>query len=479
MNSPSRFSSVSRLVLTLAALLVGVTATTGAEGPDTIPSLVVPTAWGKNTYTNVRIMGTTEQGVKVVHDGGIAVVPFRHLPENLQAKYAAPEATAPAKNAMAAATASPTMRTTEDSNPEAKKSSEGSSPSTGKGFDLNCLVFIKTDSGSGSGFVVNVAGKTYIYTNAHVLCGAPGGFTKKIVSIKTAAGRSFPTPYDLELSAVYDAAAPNGLEDMARFPVTLKPGEPAYEFAAMDSMPKAGQKVVAYGNSMGEDVMTTLDGNIMGLGTDRIEVSCEIVPGNSGGPVIFPDTNEVVGISTYLATGKRDIWTQGTQFSQVRRFAIRPEKVTKWRKMLYTSLISSLAELSAFDRDTLSLAAACFLNPRPNRGGFDVPSHQNGDYVVRQVLMDGTKHELGGTISGGITRVNQRLAGAGGTVAMMTVVPVFAEFFGTVAAVSSAQMSSIRNGDRAPYVKQFIPQLLELRGEIHKVFVQQGNTRFR
>lgn len=440
-----------------------------AQAPETIQRLVVPGAFGEKVYDNVRVMGATEQGLKVVHDAGISVLPFKALPQEWQTKYA-PSAPVPP----------PATASIESAPATAPGSAKTTAPSpASSGFDPACLVFIKTDAGSGSGFIARMDGRTYVYTNAHVLCGEPGSFTKKIVSVKTATGRAIAIPYDLELSAMSDATSEKGLEDLARFPIALKEGEPAYDIGTLDAVSSTNQPIVAYGNSLGGDVMTSLGGSIVGLGTDRIEITCDIVPGNSGGPVLLKNTRQVVGVSTYLTTGERDIWASGTQFGQVRRFALRPEKVTKWRKMLYTSLMSSLAELQAFDRDTLSLAAACFLNPRPNRGGFDVPNRRQGNYIIREVLAEGTKHTLGSIIAAGISRVNQRLVGAAGTMAIADVVPVFATFFATVAGESNSQMSSLAIADRAPYIKQFIPELVELRGKIQARFIQEGNERYR
>lgn len=464
MRLPSCFpAAIIFASLSSAQLTVG-------QAPETMKRLVVPGTFGEKVYDNVRVMGATDLGLKIVHDAGISVLPFKSLPQEWQTKYApaappAPSVTVPVAPAAAATSGS----------------SKGTalSSSAEEGFDPACLVFIKTDTGSGSGFVARVDGRTYVYTNAHVLCGEPGSFTKKIVSIKTATGKAIATPYDLELSNMSDATSEKGLEDLARFPIALKEGEPAYDIGGLDVSSSMDQAVTAYGNSLGGDVMTSLKGSIVGLGTDRLEISCNIVPGNSGGPVLLKDTRQVVGVSTYLTTGERDIWAGGTQFGNVRRFALRPEKVTKWRKMLYTSLMSSLAELQAFDRDTLSLAAACFLNPRPNRGGFDVPNNRHGNYVIREVLADGAKHNLGALIVAGITRVNQRLAGANGTLAINDVVPVFATFFASVAGESDSQMSSLAIADRAPYIKQFIPELIEMRGKIQTRFIQEGNTRYR
>ncbi|MBN8417970.1 MAG: trypsin-like peptidase domain-containing protein [Verrucomicrobia bacterium] len=453
---------------------------------------------GDLTLTNGKLLRGTkirkvdESGISVMYAEGIGNVVVDLLPGSLQAKYdLGPNALipklaaaltafqAPAPAGMISTTNAQTMPETSTASTPAASSASTAAPATGSSFDPSCLIIIKTDHGSGSGFIASVDGKTYVYTNAHVICGTTEGFTAKIESIKTASGRSIPIPYEIELSNTYDPNSSHGLEDVARFPVALKEGETSYALVDTNFPVTVNQKVTAYGNSLGGGAVTSLEGAVLGLGSDRIEVSCQIVPGNSGGPIILTDTMRVLGISTYLDSGKRDIWTRGTVFENVRRFAVRPDKVTQWRKMQYTSLMSSLAELKAFHRDTLTLAAACYLDPKPNRGGFDIPSRPRGDYIIRQVIVDGSRFTLGAAISNGIARVNQRLGAAKGTMAMTQAVPVFSEFFTSVAQTSSSQISMLSNADRAPYLKQFIPELLEIRKTVHANFLNEGATRYR
>lgn len=463
-----RFSAI---ILYISGMFVGSSILT-CRAQEVTPQLEVQSAFGKKVYQNVKVMAVTPQGVKILHDAGISLLPAASLPKEWMAKYAPEAATAP--QIKTAETKPPDMAKA-DASPSAQAASTAS-------FDPSSLVIITTDTSSGSGFIAKSNGRTYVYTNAHVLCGAIGGFTSKIVRIQSASGRILPIPYELELSEVKDLTSDNGLEDVARFPVTLKEGESAYELSDTDSSIAMNGKVIAYGNSLGGNVVTSLPGNILGVGNDRIEVSCDIVPGNSGGPVVLEQTKKVIGISTYLTTGQRDIWAKGTKFDQVRRFAMRPEKVTQWRKMLYTSLMSSTSELTAFDRDTLSLAAACYLNPKPNNAGFDVTVQSKGDYLVRSVLVDGNKHSLGQSINAAMARTNQKLGGGMGgnntRMAVQGVVVYFAEFFNTVAQASSTQTQSLQNADRAPYLKKLIPDLIRERKEVHNAFVQQG-ARFR
>lgn len=459
---------------------------------------------GDFTLTNgklvrsAKIRKVDESGISLIYADGVGTVAVDLLPENLKEKYDL-GANALIPKLITAVTAFKTSPpeaalrskspSSEPAQPETAKAQAPATPSVttntpapgaaGSSFDAGCLIIIKTDHGSGSGFIALANGKTYVYTNAHVICGTPKGFTSKIESIKTASGRNIPIPYEIELSNTYDSSSSNGLEDVARFPVTLKEGETAYALVDTNFSVAVNQRVTAYGNSLGGDAVTSLEGAVLGLGSDRIEVSCQIVPGNSGGPVVLTDTKQVLGISTYLDSGKSDIWTRGTVFENVRRFAVRPDKVTQWRKMQYTSLMSSLAELKSFHRDTLTLAAACYLDPKPNRGGFDIPSRPRGDYIIRQVIVDGSRFALGAAISNGIAKVNQRLGFSKGTMSITQVVPVFAEFFASVAQTSSSQISMLSNADRAPYLKQFIPELLEIRKTVHANFLNEGATRYR
>ena len=481
---PRASKALPRAVHMLACFVFSI-----CSAQEITPQLEVQGTLGKKIYTNAKVISVSPQGVKIVHDDGISVIPAGYLPKEWLEKHA-PGALSmpPASTATPAAKdqpqgAPPATRPPPAAGETAATGSQTAAPS-GNSFDPSCLVFIKTDTGSGSGFIAKVEGTSYVYTNAHVICGTPGAFTSRIVSIKTASGINVPIPQDLELSDMKDASTENGLEDLARFPITLQEGESAYEISALDPNASMSGNVVAYGNSLGGDVFTSLKGSIVGLGTDRIEVSCEIVPGNSGGPVVLEQSKKVIGVSSYLISGKRDIWAANTQFAEVRRFALRPDKVTKWRKMRLTSMISSVSELTAFDRDTLSLAAACFLNPKPNNAGFDLRVQTRGAYNVQKLLVEGIKYSLGSTINSAMAKVNQRLGAgmsgrSGGTrMAVQGVVAAFADFFNTVAGASAAQMQSLGNADRAPYLKKIIPELIRERQEVHQEFVQQA-SRFR
>lgn len=280
MNILHSYITTNAVKIALLTALAATTITQVGNAQETTPLLEVQSTYGKKVYSNVKVTAVTPEGVKIVHDAGISLLPANAFPKEWLEKHA-PDALMTA----------PTNEKPETPNASVQNVSQSTGLSTSS-FDPACLVFIKTDVGSGSGFIAKVNNKTYVYTNAHVLCGNVGGFTSKIVSIKNASGRSIPTPYELELSDMNDPNSDHGLEDVARFAVTLKDGESAYEISSSDSDVAMKEKIMAYGNSLGGDVMTSLNGEILGLGSDRLEISCEIVPGNSGGPVVLEKTKK-------------------------------------------------------------------------------------------------------------------------------------------------------------------------------------------
>ena len=186
------------------------------------------------------------------------------------------------------------------------------------------LVFlVDTGTGRGSGFLAAEQGKVYFFTNLHVISGA-----KKITA------RSAFTTLDFKDGTVEVAAD----RDLVRISV---PAQPALQFG--DS-PTIDDAVAALGNSGGREVVTRLEGKVMGVGPAQIEVSSEFIPGNSGGPILGKD-NRVLGVATYvLRTENVPDWIKsGTRFSSTRRFGVRVTDDVKWVPMPLAVLLRQTA----------------------------------------------------------------------------------------------------------------------------------------
>lgn len=190
------------------------------------------------------------------------------------------------------------------------------------------VVVITGDMGSGTGFIVEMDGATWLMTNEHVVSGQ-GRIKASTLSGK----RIIPTDrVDIAIN-----------RDLIRYKI-----EGGYKALKWRSSELAmNEPVWVFGNSDGSGVVTSISGYIIGLGPDKIEVSARFVSGNSGSPVV--DKNgDVVGVATF-AESKRNYtdWAKvGTRFNEVRRFAETIGGV-EWEPFGYQQYLDDCSVLSS------------------------------------------------------------------------------------------------------------------------------------
>ncbi|MCA9645529.1 MAG: serine protease [Polyangiaceae bacterium] len=151
---------------------------------------------------------------------------------------------------------------------------------------LPSIVYIRTDLGAGTGFVVSAKG--VIATNLHVIAGA-----KKIQAFLMN-GAELKLKPEVAADPEHDVAALQ--TDMNVAPVAL-----AHVNAVI-----MGQKVIVIGNPLGLKA-TLSEGIVSGVRemddkTKVLQITAPISPGSSGGP-IFNEYGEVIGISTFVILG--------------------------------------------------------------------------------------------------------------------------------------------------------------------------------
>ena len=217
------------------------------------------------------------------------------------------------------------------------------------------VLVLETTDGRGTGFLVQDAGEIWVYTNQHVI--------RDGVSLKA---------FDTEGVAVDLGSLEIALDrDVARFTTKTRRGLFLADFV------KTGNEVIVYGNSQGSGVITRSEGEVLGIAPETIEVSAEIVSGNSGGPVV-DDQGMVVGISTFVQFGELsdDPTMKSTRFEKPRRFALRLDGDIDFRQVeveKFEEVFNEFqAEIQKFD-EAWSLSAVISADPyeRIMSGTFD------------------------------------------------------------------------------------------------------------
>ncbi len=201
------------------------------------------------------------------------------------------------------------------------------------------LVVIETEQSTGSGFVLQMNGKKYVFTNYHVIRNS------KKISLRLVDGQQL-NPITLELADNLDLAR-IGLDESETLTAPLK---------LTQSDPTINNPVKIYGNSEGRGAVTELIGKVLGVGPDTIEVDATFVQGNSGSPIIMQD-GAVIGVATYVVSGKlgQDWVTSGTRFDQTRRFGVRISPSIKWINVAPKKLQEQTAILDDIHRHLLNV----------------------------------------------------------------------------------------------------------------------------
>jgi S1-C subfamily serine protease len=166
----------------------------------------------------------------------------------------------------------------------------------------------------GSGYVIEVNGKKYVCTNAHVIEKAKNesgalyvfSINRNKYEVRIKGGDSF---YDY---ALLEFVTPPGSEI-----TTLKYSE---------AEPRIGQRVYAIGNPLAEYPYTVTDGIVSAKNRVRdglvgkygfIQSTATVIWGNSGGPLVN-ETGEVVGMNSQIAFGPEDkgnLWQPQINFA--------------------------------------------------------------------------------------------------------------------------------------------------------------------
>lgn len=212
----------------------------------------------------------------------------------------------------------------------------------------DCLALIQCPGergvSSGSGFIAG----GWLYTNEHVIRDASKIVAKKLNGeiIKFTPPESGRTGGNAnKLGDIWLQVAKD--RDLARIKIADCPG-----LNITSNIVDVGRKIWTFGNSDGGGVVTRLQGEIIGVGPDRIEVDIPFVQGNSGGAILTGEGN-VCAVATYAIINKdKNNWVKnGTRFNEVRRFCLTLNDV-QWAEISWNGYVKrcqKLAEIKAMN----------------------------------------------------------------------------------------------------------------------------------
>ncbi|MCU0796125.1 MAG: trypsin-like peptidase domain-containing protein, partial [Akkermansiaceae bacterium] len=311
-------------------------------------------------FRDVEIRSIDDAGVSITHSAGLATLRHDSAPDEWVTRFGLREKTAPAPEAVAK---------NDQETAEAEDPSDKDKKILENHFDS--IVIIDGNDGTGSGFIMKIAGRNYLYTAAHVICGN----TK--LTVTNSSGRRFTKFGAFEAADDCDIARIEILED-CESAITL----------ASPNAAKVQEPVLAIGQSGGAGVLTVLEGDVISLGPKEIEVSADVIQGNSGGPLFHGISGDVMGIVTHLVAPREDVWAQDTGFDEIRRFATRLDRDFKWKQMPIGRFIGEKERLEEHVRKTRVLFALSAL--QPGQQGLRLPGLHGSEQDVLTILAENT-----------------------------------------------------------------------------------------
>lgn len=261
------------------------------------------------TLVNGKVLSWDGSAIVLEADIGKVTIPVEKLSEESTSKV----------NGL------PKTKTTSSPSPERSSSNI---PASGNALDYKDLskyiVIVEGDKSVGTGFLAQYDGKTYLFTNLHVLDG------NKSIKCKTMEGKELALG-KLLASTEYDLAA-----------IELPHEKGGLEFQQhVDSSVTLGEDVVVFGNSFGGGVATDLTGKLLAVGPQFLETDVKFVSGNSGSPIISKQSHKVLGIATQSRINKANDFGKDSKFNNVeRRFAYRIDSNPGWQQMSLAQFIN-------------------------------------------------------------------------------------------------------------------------------------------
>jgi len=198
------------------------------------------------------------------------------------------------------------------------------------------LVSITVPNGpAGAGFIAKLRGTPYVVTNTHVLAAGPGASFKTLDGTQVQAGApSNAVGHDI-IRLAGPSAGENPLEAMEQVEVNTS----------------IGDGVVILGNGGGAGVVKPIQGKLVGVGPNLVEIDAQFQQADSGSPIVHLKTGKVIGVAAYLTIRKYDSATrEPVKEPIIRRFGFRIDSATIWEPVKWDAFYAQSTEFAAIEK---------------------------------------------------------------------------------------------------------------------------------
>lgn len=236
----------------------------------------------------------------------------------------------------------------------------------------NAMVFLSGDTGGGVGFVVQDAGKHYLYTTADILRSNKG------IAATTASGDKLDDFGNLECAA----GCPF---------VRIELNNPGEDLVAL---PLASTSHKVDGNSRLACMTVTSTGAVSaeltasyGLTADAVQLDQSVLTRDHvGGPIIETATGKVLGIVTRVEQDRTDIWAGSADEENEMFNPTRANRSVSWTPVPIATFLAETKKIADFDRFTRVILAFAAMTPSPD--GLGIEGSLGGDATIKSVLED-------------------------------------------------------------------------------------------
>ena len=201
-----------------------------------------------------------------------------------------------------------------------------------------CLVEVRGDKGSGTGFFAELKGKNFIVTNLHVLSG------NKKVEFYNSNGEN------VAIGNIYGAKD----YDIALIQVDLSSSTLSVQ-EEIDRQKLEDKKVIVPGNALGDGVFSAIRGKVLAVGPHLVEVDAKFVSGHSGSPIIAKDilgSYKVLGVATFTKTTKLRGRDRLSRYENTRWYGYRLDNIEEWQKISWAHFSSEAEKLQKIEDQT-------------------------------------------------------------------------------------------------------------------------------